>query len=186
MDDSGTDVEPQSEVGGISRRTLIRLLVGGAIGIPIAVEGRTFIGLIDQHFFGGETHDDTSSDERTVAVGDELLPETSPVEEITRMVVTAPDDTWTFHLDVLVENTGDVPFEFRVDTVTTTSGSVSGSETTGRLPPGDSTTLEAVWTIPEGSTPTELSVTGLIGEQENQETVERAVALGNVPVKRRS
>lgn len=186
MDDPGTDVDTQAEADGISRRTLIRLLVGGAIGIPIAVEGRTFLGLIDQHFLGGETHDSSSSDERTVAVGDELLPETTPAEKVTRMVVTAPDDTWTFHLDVAVENTGDTQYEFRVEEVATTGGTVTGSETTGRLNPGESSTIEGTWTIPEGSTPTDLAVTGLSGEPEDQETVERDISLGNVPVKRRS
>lgn len=186
MDDPGTDVEPQAEADGISRRTLIRLLVGSAIGIPIAIEGRTIIGLIDQHFFGGETHDEPSSDERTVDVGDELLPETTPVEEVTRMLVTAPDDTWTFHLDVAVENTGDEPYEFQIEEVTTTSGTTTGSETTDRIDPGESTTIEATWTIPEGSTPTDLAVTGLSGVLDDQETVERDVSLGNVPVKRRS
>ena len=187
MDDTATNGEQQTKFGGISRRSLIRLLVGSAIGIPVAVEGRTLIGLLDKHFFGGETHDRSPSDgAASVGVGDELLPATTPIERVSRLLVDAPDQTWTFRLDVAVENTGDSPYEFLVGGVTTTSKSVEGSTTTGSLDPGEETLLSAEWPIPEGSTPTALEVTGIIGASGADETVSRDVTLGNVPVKRRS
>ncbi|MFC7172729.1 hypothetical protein ACFQL0_03920 [Haloplanus litoreus] len=66
--------------GGLSKRTLIRLLVGFGIGIPILIEGLTFLGLL-QNQFGGEGDDSTESTAtetdgapEAVGVGDDMLP----------------------------------------------------------------------------------------------------------------
>lgn len=186
MDDTPSTPEP-STARAVSRRTLIRLLVGAAIGIPIAVEGRTLIGLVDKHFFGGERHerDDTERADR-VGVGDEVLPETAASERISDMYVEAPDETWTFHLVIEITNHGEAPYEFSVGPVTTTGGTVDGRERTEALEPGASTTLNAAWTIPEGSKPTDVSVRAVTNPGDDAELVERVVSLGNVPVKRRS
>lgn len=171
--------------GPISRRNLIRLLVGLGLGIPIAVEARTVLGILDQQFLGGETHDGTANaSPDTVAVGDELLPKTTPVERLTMMVVEARDSDWTFHLEADVENTGDRPYEFRLGTVYTTNGVGTGGTTTGSLDPGETTTLTAEWSVPEGGKPNAVDAIGITNPDGDAARVSARVHLGNVPVDR--
>lgn len=184
----GGAARPDDEDGApISRRNLIRLLVVVGLGIPIAVEARTLIGLIDQQFFGGERHENPDNDTRdTVGVGDEFLPETEATERITKMVVNAGDAGWTFHFEATVENTTGRPYELRLGTVHTTDGTGTGGTTTGTLNPGETTDLTAEWSIPEGSKPTAIETTAITDPEGDAETIETRIELGNVPVDRQS
>lgn len=174
-----------STTGPVSRRTLIRLLVGSAIGIPIAVESRTLLGMLDQHFLGGERHEGTAAaSPNEVSVGDELLPETDPVERVTRTVVNARDNEWRFVLEAEVENTAAVPYEFRLGAVETSNGPGTGGTTTGAIEPGETTPLVAEWSIPEGGKPSAVQATGILDPHGEPEEVSARVALGNVPVER--
>jgi len=182
-----SDSTSQSTIAGVSRRTFIRGLVVATIGIPVAVESRTLIGLVDQHFLGGETHDGTAAaSPDSVGVGDELLPGTAPTDRLASLVVEARDAGWTFVATVDVENTTDAPYELRVTGVETTSGSVDAGDTTGTLAPGTSTTLTSSTAIPRGSSPTAIEVVGITDPRGDAGRTVATVPLGNVPVKRTS
>lgn len=178
---------------GISRRWLIRLLVGLGIGIPILVEGLTFLGLVGQQLTGdGEDGGNGTNGEATteapsgVGVGDEMLPETVQNETLVSAVLREGGNRWDLTLTVEVENTGDTDYEFQMVTVTTNDGeTVSGGANTDRLEPGDETAITGEWAIPAGSTPATVDVVALVypdGEG-SVETVTATVQLAKIPVR---
>ena len=177
--------------GDVTRRWLIRALVGLGFGIPLAIEGATLIGLVESWLSGDGGDGDataatqTTSSEPATAVGDDLLPATDRAETLAEATVYARDDGWRFDLTVDIENTGDRPYELRLGTVATQGGDrVDGGASTGRLAAGESASLSASYDLPDGETPATMSVVGVEyveggGERLMQETVR----FGNIPVR---
>lgn len=196
---TGPDTEPNdgtsgSESGGMDRRTLVRLLVGAGIGVPLAVEARTLYGLATQSLGGTEETGDGddsepaatgTSDPDSVGVGDELLPRTPPAETVTSAAVEAGGG-WTFALAVEVDNATGTAYELRIEAVETDGERIGRTATTGRVPPNGSATLTGRWPVPEGSTPTALAAVGVTDPAGAAERVARTVPLDNVPVRRES
>ncbi|MFB6196560.1 MAG: hypothetical protein ABEI80_10345 [Haloplanus sp.] len=192
-----TDDEPDSDdaseadeaVGGLSKRTLIRLLVGFGIGVPILVEGLTFLGLIRQQVSGGEsteTNGTGTTTETDVGVGDDLLPATDRREMLASAVLREGGDRWPLSLTVEVTNTGDTDYKFQLLTVHLDDGAaVSGRASTDRLAPGDQQTITGEWSIPAGTTPRAVDVVGLVYPDGtgSLETVERRTELSKIPVR---
>ncbi|MFB6068829.1 MAG: hypothetical protein ABEJ90_02770 [Halobacterium sp.] len=180
----------RSEDGGISRRTLIRLLVGLGIGIPVLVEGLTLLGLVGQQLSGdgGDDGDgaETPDAPSGVDVGDEMLPETTQRETLASAILREGGDRWDLTLTADVANTGDADYEFQLVTVTTADGeTVSGGASTDRLAPGEETSITGEWAIPAGSTPASVDVVALLypdGEG-SVETVTATVPLAKIPVR---
>ncbi len=170
----------------MKRRNLVRLLIALGIGIPILVEGLTFLGLIESHLFGGRRRGDdgdTPTPGRRVGVGDELLPDTPQPETVREMLILAADEPWQFTISVAVENTGDVPYELRLGEVTLSDGStVKGGGSTGRVPAGESGTAAAQWSIPAGSTPQTVVATGTSYGDATPSVSSEVVRLSKVPV----
>ncbi|WP_251341679.1 hypothetical protein [Haloplanus halophilus] len=180
--------------GGISKRTLIRLLVGFGIGIPILVEGLTFLGLLRNQFGGadgdggstdGGTATDTPGAVDPVGVGDDVLPETDRTERLASAVLREVDgDRWPLSLTVDVRNTGETDYEFQLLAVHLDDGrTVAGRASTDRLAPGEHRTVTAEWSIPAGSTPRAVEAVALVYGGGSVETVERRVELAKVPVR---
>ncbi|AXG05710.1 hypothetical protein DU500_04245 [Haloplanus rubicundus] len=177
--------------GGISKRTLIRLLVGFGIGIPILIEAITFLGLLDQQFGGGGGDDAGSGSTATetptsaVGVGDDLLPETERSETLASAVLRETGgDRWPLSLTVEVHNAGDTDYEFQLLSVHLDDGrTVSGRTSTDRLAPGETRTITGEWSIPAGSTPRAVDVVALVYADGSVETVERRVDLAKIPVR---
>lgn len=182
----GMEVDSPPEPGDdseetISRRTLIRILVGLGIGIPVVVEGLTLLGLVGDQF-GGDGSDGTdtaTAADNGVGVGDELLPGTAPTETVVEGYVTGDD--WTFTLVVTVDNGSDRTYELRLGAVTTEDGDrVDGGRGTGSIEPGESASVTGQWSLPEGSTPESVDVVAVAGDATE---VERQVRLGKFPVR---
>ena len=180
--------------GGISKRTLIRLLVGFGIGIPILIEAVTFLGLLDQQFGGGGEDDDTGTDSTAtetatpgVTVGDDLLPETDRSETLASAVLREADgDRWPLSLTVEVQNGGDTDYEFQLLGVHLDDGrTVGGRTSTDRLAPGERRTITGEWSIPAGATPRAVDVVALVypDGDDSVETIERRVELAKIPVR---
>ncbi|WP_435185293.1 hypothetical protein [Halobellus sp. EA9] len=174
----------------VSRRWLIRILVGLGIGIPIAIEATTFIGLIRERLFGGDgseseaTATTTTSPPQGVGIGDELLPETAPTETVTDAVVRiGSDGSWTFEMTVDVENTAEAPYELRLSTVTTDSGTtVENRASTGRIPAGESRSLTNTWALPTGESPETVVATAVTYRESGASVAEETVRLRSVSV----
>jgi hypothetical protein len=189
----GTDAEPSDDrPGGLSKRTLIRLLVGFGIGIPILVEAITFLGLLDAQFGSGadddtDTADTTTTDDagpERVAVGDDMLPETERREILASAVLREAGDSWPLSLTVEVTNTGETDYEFQLLTLYLADGeTVGGRTSTDRLAPGESRTVTGEWSIPAGSTPQSVEAVALVYENGSVETVEKRVELAKIPVR---
>jgi hypothetical protein len=188
---TGSETEGDSDAN-VRRRWLVRLLVGLGIGIPVVVEGATFARLLGDRLFGGGD-DATSGVDPTatptptvdrVAVGDELLPETTPADTLTDAVIRA-DDGWTLALTVAVDNTTDTPYALRLGTVHTAGGqAIEGGTTTGQIPPGESRTTTGEWELPASATPDAIDLTALTIPDEGTTTAVRdRVALAKVPVR---
>lgn len=174
---------------GTSRRWLIRALVALGLGIPIAIEGTTFLGLLNKYFGGGSEGTDTPTstpDPNLVGVGDDLLPSTPQMEALSNAVVDGGDsERWSLDVVVTVENTGDSPYEVRLGTLTLDDGrTVSGGASTGAVPPGETVTLTEQWTFRGGSLPDRLVVFGFVhGATGDRSSVRREVTLDDIPVK---
>ncbi|MFB6295330.1 MAG: hypothetical protein ABEH66_00600 [Halobacteriales archaeon] len=158
----------------MKRRTLIRLLVGIGIGIPLLIEGVTFLGLLEAQLLGGggpqATPTGTPPDDG-VAVDGELLPETAPADTLSTASIAAEGDR-TLTLTAFVENTGNASYELRLGAVRTRGGTqVGGSATTGPIQPGESGTVTEQWDLPEGAMPGNVSVTAVVGDERIQRTV---------------
>lgn len=175
----------QREEHTATRRWAIRLLVGTAVGIPILVEGGTFLGLLDRHFGGGAADTESAPDtpaERRVDTGDELLPETSAREVLREATVQADGDRWTFEMAVDVENTTETPYEVRLGEVSTDAGTtVSGGASSGQVDPGGRGAVSATWTVPGGEEPTHVVVSG-ITHGESTDRVRESVRLASVTI----
>lgn len=208
-DDPADDPAPSDAAdadGGLSKRTLIRLLVGFGIGIPILVEGVTFLGLLEQQFGSDEEgeSDATATDtaDSGVAIGDDLLPETVRSETLASAVLReAGGDRWPLSLTVEVENTGDTGYEFQLLSLHLDDGrTVGGRTSTDRLSPGERRVITAEWSIPAGSTPAAVDVVALVYPDSEEprssesgtetptgdgsvETIERRVELAKIPVR---
>jgi hypothetical protein len=184
-----TNVAPAGDAdGGLSKRTLVRLLVGFGIGIPILVEGLTFLGLLHDQFGGGEDDESTATTtdtpERAVGVGDDFLPETDRSETLQSAVLREQSgDRWPLSLTVEVHNTGDAAYEFQLLTLHLDDGrTVSGRTSTDRIPSGDRRTITAEWSIPAGATPRAVDTVALVYGGD-VETIERRADLAKIPVR---
>lgn len=186
-DDSAGDEseEPEDEVL-LSRRWVIRILVGLGLGIPIAIEARTLVGIVTSWLFGdGEEPTTTTQQttaEPTTSIGEELLPETEPADTLEDAWVQLRDDSWRFEMVVSVENTSDAPYTLELGAVTTDAGTlVGGTASADRVEPGASETVTSAWSLPSGEDPDLVAVTGITHTETGDERVEREVRLGNIP-----
>lgn len=172
----------------MERRTLIRLLVGFGIGIPVLIEGATFLGLLEARLLGGDEDEGTATPSptpgRRVGVGDELLPETPQTETLTTATLRAAGGRWPLTLSVSVENGTDHASELRLGAVTLDGGrTVDGSATTGRLAPGEAGVATGRWELPSGSTPQAVAATAIqYADGEAASTTERTIRLERIPV----
>jgi len=188
---SGADADDETP-GGLSKRTLIRLLVGFGIGIPIFIEALTFLGLLRNQFGEGEGDDsaestatETDGAPEAVGVGDDMLPDTDRTETLSSAVLReTSDDRWPLSLTVEVTNTGTTDYEFQMLAVHLDDGrTVEGRTSTDRLAPDESRTITGEWSIPAGSTPRSVDVVALVYGEDGVETVERRVELAKIPVR---
>lgn len=153
------------------RRTVIRLLVGLGIGIPVLVELATFVGLVEQSLLGGtdeaepdgadgtDGSDDTDSTDEAVGVGDELLPATEQTETLTVASFRAGADSWVLTLVASVENIGTEPYVVQFGTVTTESGRrVEGAGRAVTVAPGEMAQVTGTWQLPPGNRPASVVV----------------------------
>lgn len=169
----------------MKRRTLVRLLVGLGIGIPILIEAITFLGLVEHQLADGDgTAGRPTEETRRVGVGDELLPATAPAEILEEAVVDATAEHWHLRLVVAVENTSDTPYEFRLENATTSAETVvTGGGSTGPIPAGETTSLTGTWDLPIGETPEAVDVAGVVDPDGRAETTAERVRLAKVPVR---
>ncbi|WP_323676064.1 hypothetical protein [Halorubellus sp. PRR65] len=142
--DGGQPVQAGQMTG--SRRKYLKYLIALAVGIPVALEAGTFLGLLQ-----GQV-----GEERGLSVGDDLLAETSRPETVNALAVTGG----TFELSVSVENTGDVPYGVSISEVKLSDGeTLAGDASVGPIAAGESATLAGEWALPSGVSPTALVVT---------------------------
>lgn len=171
----------------MERRTLIRLLVGLGIGIPILIEGLTLLGLVETHLQGDDENGDGNRvPERRVGIGDEMLPSTPQTETLTTATLQGTSEPWLLTLTASVTNTGETPYELRFTAVILGDGtSLAGNASTGQIPPGETETVTQQWELPSGSTPQALDVVSIRFPRNagTPETVSERVPLAKIPVR---
>lgn len=170
----------------MERRNLIRLLVGLGIGVPVAIEAATFLGLFSSSVGDGEdgTPAPTPGTAETpppdaVGVGDELLPATAQADTVTAAEVRREAGNRVFLMTVEVENDTDTGYELRLDALTTDAGTnVTGGGRTDELAPGGGGTVTGRWDLPAGERPeTVIVVATVVQEDGRRETVTRRVTM---------
>ncbi len=187
----GDDDHPDS-ADSPNRRTLIRLLIGLGIGIPVAVELSTFLGLLEQSLFDSRgaspsAASDTETGRTTEPgpdVGDDLLPE-EPVAVVLRDMAVLADGSPEFVMTVEVLNEGQTPIELRFRSITLESGrTIQGNGSTGRLEVGEETMITGRWQLDDRATPRQVTlvVVGFPSDGDAEVSTHR-VPLGHVPVR---
>lgn len=177
------------------RRTIIRLLVGFGIGIPVLVELATFVGLVEQSLLDGgdgeggsgeseATDGGTDSEPATnsggVGVGDELVPETPQRETLSVASFRAGDDTWVLTLAAEVENTGSVPYTVQFASLVTQGGErVEGQNRSVTVDPGETAQATGTWQLTPGTRPGTVVVRTTTGDGS---PTDHEVDLGRVPL----
>jgi hypothetical protein len=177
------------------RRTIIRLLVGLGIGIPVLVELATFVGLVEQSLLGDDASDDGGSttggtDETDgggdggsgdgVSVGDELLPETPQEETLSVASFRAGDDSWVLTLAAAVENTESGSYTVQFGPVTTQGDErVEGSSRAVTVDAGETGQVTGTWQLSPGSRPASVVVRTAVGETD---PTAHEVELAPIPV----
>lgn len=184
-----TETDDASDDGGgsLRRRTLIRILVGLGIGIPIVIEGLTFLGLVGQSLGGdggadgGGTPTDDGERDGRVGVGDELLPATPQTETLASASYRGSGDRWPLTLVVEVTNGADGPYELRLGAVRTEGGRDVEPESTPavRLAAGESGSVTGFWRLPAGTSPSSLVAEVRQGEGSPES---HRVELAKIPV----
>lgn len=190
-----TDTTDESDAA--RRRTIIRLLVGLGIGIPILVELATFVGLIENALLGGDGSgesgsavddgdggssggDGSGSDGAGVRVGEELLPGTPQTETLTDASYRAATEQWVLTLVARIENGESEAYTFQFGAITTDGGrSVDGAARAVRIESGESAQATGTWQLPAGSRPASVAVRTASGDGETAETT---VRLARIPV----
>lgn len=173
----------------MERRTFVRALVGVGFGVPAVVEGATLVGMVDGAFGRDESSPGTTppeNDGRGVDVGDDLFPGEDPTARVREAVVLERRSAWRFRLGVAVHNGGSSPVDLRLPAVETTDGErVTDGDGSGRLAPGDRTTVTATWSLPPGARPAALTtVVVTYGDGGTATGTERRrVPLAPVPVR---
>jgi hypothetical protein len=173
---SAGDGTAGDEQGGTSRRTLIRILIGLGIGIPILIEAATFLGLVGQQLSGddgggGDETTPTPEPDR-VGTGDELLPETPATDTMAAATLLAREDVWKLSITAQVENTTEQSYQFEFGAIHLMGDeTVDGGGESDALAPGESTTVTGRWDLPPGSTPLAVDVTGIVGGERTAKTV---------------
>jgi hypothetical protein len=177
------------ESSAARRRTIIRLLVGLGVGIPVLVELATFVGLVEQSLLGdeGEGDDGGSTTDGTdatggggVRVGDELLPETPQRETLSVASFRAGDDSWVLTLAAAVENTESGPYTVQFGPVTTRGGErVEGSSRAVTVDAGGTGQVTGTWQLSPGGRPASVVVRTGAGDTA---TTTHEVDLGRIPV----
>lgn len=173
----------------MKRRTLIRLLVGLGIGIPLLVEGITFFGLLEAQLLGGDDGGDVTAtpawtpEEGAVSTGEELLAETVQTEQLTTASLVVEDETRVLTLTARVDNPTNATYEFQFGAVTTGGDeTIDGGDTTGTVPPGESGLVTAQWRLSGDQYPRAVEVTAVIEADGSTERVERTVPLARIPI----
>jgi uncharacterized protein affecting Mg2+/Co2+ transport len=184
---------PPDDDDGISRKTLVRILVVLGIGIPLLVEGITFAGLLSSQLLGDgggdagtPTATPTERMER-VGEGDELLAATPQADTVTSATLTAESNSWVFTLSVRVNNTSNHAYQLQLQSVTTTGGRQIDEVSTVTVLAGEQGTVTGQWRLPPGERPESITVLAIQQGTENRTatTTQEEVPLGNVPVQGR-
>jgi len=173
---SAGDGTADDDQNGTRRRTLIRILIGIGIGIPILIEGATFLGLVGQQL-AGDDREDGSETTRTpeaerVGTGDELLPETPATDTMAAATLLAREEVWKLSITAQIENTTEQSYQFEFGAIHLMGEeTVDGGGASDPLAPGESTTVTGRWDLPPGSTPLAVDVTGIVGGERTSKTV---------------
>lgn len=150
----------------LDRRRLLTWLVVAAFLVPVVVEVVTFGNLIldwlgpgGGESSGPETGTQTpTAGPDAVGVGEQLLPETDPVETVEQSVVRGATDR-TYILRVSVENSTAESVDLRLGALTLYDGTtVAGRSRTGEIESGDSGTVTGAWSLPNDEMPRRVAV----------------------------
>ncbi|MFB6078813.1 MAG: hypothetical protein ABEJ80_07545 [Halarchaeum sp.] len=176
MTDTTTDPDRTAGEEDVwSRRSFVRYLAPVSVAVPVVVEGRTLVGLVEEDFAGDESAWNKPTGV-SVGVGGELRPETPTREKLSNAALRDTGDGRRLTLAVAAKNTADTPYRFALGAVTTGGGeTIDGGATTDELAPGESATLQATYDLPADATPASVETTVTLDGADDAKTVELAV-----------
>ncbi|MFB6186478.1 MAG: hypothetical protein ABEI86_06380 [Halobacteriaceae archaeon] len=168
-----------------SRRWWLKFLIGFTIGIPIAIEGLTALGMLSASLFGNNKQTDTpTSTRRFVGIGDEVLPSTPQSEILREAGIYITDSDWLCQITIEVRNSHPRPYSFTIGNLVTSDGTIiEGGKQTGQIQSGSTDKITLTWDLPKGETPKAIYVTATIYDSQNPQVINKLVYLEDIPVR---
>lgn len=195
MDTSSIDDGPPADAPGddseAAPKWIVRIFLVLSFGLAFGIEGMTLIRSYvfedDEEATVQRTDSGTTTENnrgRLVGVGDELLLETVPSEQVSQTRIRARTDaSWAFRLAIRIENDSDERYRLTVRSLETADGSVNEQAHSVECAPGDTTRLVASWPIAADTQPHSLTAVGeTLLSADSIRTVEERVRFGHVPV----
>jgi len=164
---------------------LVRFFLIMAFGAAFGIEGMTlFRSYVLDHDGAEAPVEEAAPPLPTLQVGDDLLPDALPTEQIETLALEAHQgDTWTFRMEVALQNLTEQPYELTTFGVLTRSGSVHEKAFRATCPPGDSTRLVAEWKVAASDIPESLVASGRVQVAPDSSVVHaRRFRLPRIPV----
>lgn len=160
-DTSSTDTESPEDP---SRRRLFRILLALAIGVPVAVEASTFVGMLT-----GERGDEVAD------IGAELLPDTPQTETLLdSSVYEGPPRQYELVAGIENENENESDYELTVGPLVTEAGDRVAGTKSREVPAGEDRELIARWELEREAMPAAVRVRATWDGEAADERVELA------------
>lgn len=166
---------------------LVRFFLVLAFGVAFGIEGMTLFRsyVLDRDTEPTPSHTaETAPPLPTLQVGDEVLPASPPTERIEMLAIEARQgNTWTFRMEIAIQNSTDQSYDLTVFGVLTQGGSVHEEAFRVTCPPGDSTQLMAEWQLAASDIPESLVASGRVQVAPDSSVVHaRRFQLPRIPV----
>lgn len=169
------DDPPRETVDDVwSRRSVVRYLAPISVAVPVIIEGRTLVGLLEQDLADDGESSWSKPTGVDVGVGGALRPDAPIRAKLSNAVLADTSDGRRLTLAVAVKNPTNAPARFAIGAVGTTGGTVDGGTTTDPLPPGTSTTFQTSYDLPSDATPETVETVVVVANDESKKTVQLA------------
>lgn len=165
---------------------LVRFFLIVAFGVAFGIEGMTLFRsfVLDRDDGPDEATVETAPELPQLQVGDDVLPDAPPTERIEALALEARQgDTWTFRMEIALQNPTEQPYELTTFGVLTRSGRVHEESFRATCPPGGSARLVAEWEVAASDIPESLVASGRVQVTPDSSVVHaRRFQLPRIPV----
>ncbi len=169
----------------MNQRKWIVLVIGLSVGVPVVIELLTLAGMIHVGFFGGDPSQSGNVSDRQedrLEVHDTLSLAPRLTLRIQKMNIRAQRNDWTLRLDAVIRNDTRNRITFRSRHVHLDSARNVQAPRDVLIKPGMTGTLKLRLKLPPGTEPVNWSIEWFDSEGEREQSGDRVLPLGKIPV----